>query len=251
MDLGSVVGFLLAWVFVAIGVFLGGGTLGTFVDVPSIVVTIGGAVATVMVMFPLRTLMRIPLVCKAVFVNTPTDIQSLIKLLVSLSETARRDGLLALENRIEEIDDDFLVLGMQMIIDGTQPQLVETVLRSQMEALNSRHRDGKAFFDQLGKMAPAFGMIGTLLGLIMMLGALNDPDALGPGMAVAMITTLYGSLIANVLCIPFAEKLSYYNRQELHTMEIALRGMLSIRDGDSPRAMEQKLSAFIATNKAA
>jgi chemotaxis protein MotA len=124
------------------------------------------------------------------------------------------------------------------------PELIESVMRTEMETAYNRNKQGKALLDQLGKMGPAFGMIGTLLGLILMLGNLSDPNALGPGMAVAMITTLYGAVMANVMCIPFSEKLAYISQQEMLAMEITIRGVLSLRDGDSPRGVEQKLGAF-------
>jgi chemotaxis protein MotA len=244
MDLASTIGFLLAVAFMAVAVVMGGGSMGTFIDVPSIIVTIGGALATVTMMFPLRSMLRLPKVAMRVFLNKVPDQKQLIDMLVSLAETARRDGLLSLERRLPEINNSFVVRGLQMAIDGTDASVVEAVLRTEMEAVNESNKDGKVLFDQIGKMGPAFGMIGTLLGLILMLGNLSDPDALGPGMAVAMITTLYGAVMANVVCIPASEKLNYLNRQQLMAMEIAVRGILCIRDGDSPRVLEQKLGAF-------
>jgi chemotaxis protein MotA len=181
MDLASTIGFLLAVAFMAVSVVMGGGSMGAFVDVPSIVVTIGGSLATVMIMFPLRSMFALPKVAMKVFLNKVPDQKQLIELLVSLAETARRDGLLSLERRLPEIDNPFVVRGLQMAIDGTDASVVEAVLRTEMEAVNDRNKDGKALFDQIGKMGPAFGMIGTLLGLILMLGNLSDPDALGPG----------------------------------------------------------------------
>jgi chemotaxis protein MotA len=244
MDLASVVGFLLAVVFMAVAVMLGGGSAGAFVDLPSIVVTIGGSLATVMIMFPLKTLLRLPKVCLSVFLYKPPDIPALVNQLVVLTEAARREGLLALERRFEELDNELLTMGLQMAVDGSPPELIESVLRAEMEIRSSAAKEGKAILDQIAKMGPAFGMIGTLLGLILMLGNLSDPDALGPGMAVAMITTLYGAVLANVICIPFAEKLSHNARQEWLAMELVLRGVLAIRDGDSPRSVEQKLGIY-------
>jgi chemotaxis protein MotA len=195
-------------------------------------------------MFPMKTFLTFPKVVKQVFLYKVPKTQELIELLVSLTESARRDGLLSLERRLSELNDPFLVLGLQMAVDGTPPELIESVLRTEMETTYNRNKQGKSLIDQMGKMGPAFGMIGTLLGLIMMLGNLSDPDALGPGMAVAMITTLYGAVLANVVCIPFSEKLAYVSQQEMLAMEVTIRGVLSIRDGDSPRSVEQKLSAF-------
>ena len=145
---------------------------------------------------------------------------------------------------LADLDNDLLTLGLQMAVDGSPPELIDSVMRTEMEMRYNSSKEGKALFDQIGKMGPAFGMIGTLLGLILMLGNLSNPDALGPGMAVAMITTLYGAVLANVVCIPFAEKLNHNARQELLAMELVHRGVLAIRDGDSPRAVQQKLNAY-------
>lgn len=246
MDLASLLGFLLACAFMLVSVLMGGGSLTAFYDQASIIVTVGGSLATVMICFPLRNLFQVPLVIKKVFFNQIEPVHEVVGQILSLAETARRDGLLALENRTPDVTLPFLVLGIQMTADGTRPEVLESILRTEMEAVNSRHKEGKAIFDQWGKMAPAFGMIGTLLGLILMLGNLSDPDALGPGMAVALITTLYGALISNVLCLPFAEKLNYANRQELQNMEIIVRGVLSIQAGDNPRLIQQSLETFIA-----
>jgi chemotaxis protein MotA len=162
-----------------------------------------------------------------------------------IAEIARQDGLLALEQKAIAAESPFISLALQLTADGSSPEVIESVLRGEMEALHARHKEGKAFFDQWGKLAPAFGMIGTLLGLIMMLGNLNDPDSLGPGMAVALITTLYGSLLSNCLCLPIAEKLAHLNREELRMMELIVRGVLAIQAGDGPRLVLQKLESFV------
>ncbi|MGE0610032.1 MAG: motility protein A [Pirellulales bacterium] len=244
MDIASILGLLLAMIFMAVSVVMGGGSAGAFLDPASIIVTIGGCFATVMAMFPLKMMFQLPKAFIKVIKNKPPNTDELVKQLIGLSEMARREGLVALDRKLGEIQDTFLVLGLQMAVDGTQPEVISSVLQTEMEALNGRNKDFKGLFDQFGKMGPAFGMIGTLMGLIMMLGNLSDPDALGPGMAVAMITTLYGAVIANVICIPCSEKLNYVNRMELQAMDIVMRGVLSIRDGESPRALEQKLGAF-------
>jgi chemotaxis protein MotA len=132
-----------------------------------------------------------------------------------------------------------------MAVDGTRPEVIEDIMRTEMDAVATRHRNGKAVIDQLGRFAPAFGMIGTLMGLIIMLGNMDDPSAIGPGMAVALITTLYGAIMANLVFLPLAEKLGEINKHELLTMEIVVRGIMAIQAGDNPRVIEQKLSTFI------
>jgi chemotaxis protein MotA len=249
MDIASAVGFILAVCFMAVGVVMGGGSAGAFIDVPSLIVAVGGSVAAVTVCFPLRAILKLPKAAVSVFLNAPADIKGLVDLLVRLAETARREGLLTLENSLSDIDNPFIVLGLQMTVDGTQPEVIENILRTEMEEHYQRQREAKAVFEQWGKLGPAFGMIGTLVGLILMLRKLDDPSQLGPGMALAMITTLYGALLANVLCIPFAEKLNYLLRQEMQVMEITIRGVLSIQAGESPRVLQQKLSVYLPRNK--
>ena len=246
MDIATVVGFLGAMALLVITVAIApGASFGAFIDYPSIMVVISGASAAVLMCFPLKDVLAAARVAKNVFFNKQADIAELIESIVSLAETARRDGLLALEGRIEEVDNSFVILGIQMAVDGTRPEVIEDIMRTEMDAVGARHSNGKKVFDQGGRFAPAFGMIGTLMGLIIMLGQLDDPDALGPGMAVALITTLYGAIVSNVMMLPFAEKLGYINQQELLVMEIVVRGIMGIQSGENPRVIEQKLTTFI------
>lgn len=247
MDLASVIGLLMGSSFLLLAILTApGGSLSAFIDPTGALVTVGGAIAGTMICFPLKSSLGVFPIIKKVFLNKPEDVTELISLIVSLAETARREGLLALEAKITDIDNTFIVLGIQMAVDGTQPEMIEDIMRNEMTAVTGRHKDGKTLFDQMGKTAPAFGMIGTLLGLILMLGNMDDPDALGPGMAVAMITTLYGAVMANLFAIPFAEKLGYLHKEELLVMEITVRGIMAIQSGDNPRVIEQKLNTFLS-----
>jgi chemotaxis protein MotA len=245
MDLGSVIGVVVACGLIVISIVLAGASFGAFVDYPSMMVVIGGSIAAAMISFPLRTFLGVGKVTKNVFLNRVSNIPELIDTIVSLAETARRDGLLALESRLDEIDNDFIVLGIQMAVDGTRPEVIEDIMRTEVDAVATRHRDGKSVLDQMGRFAPAFGMIGTLMGLIIMLGNMQDPSSIGAGMAVALITTLYGAIFSNLVCLPIADKLSFINRQELLAREIILRGIMAIQSGDNPRVIEQKLNTFI------
>ncbi len=244
MDIATLVGVISALGLVVTAILLGGGSFNAFVDIPSFLVVIGGAIAAVMVAFPLKNFLSVFGVSKKVFLNKVENIPALIETIVSLAETARRDGLLALESKIEDVENSFIVLGIQMAVDGTRPEVIEDVMRTELDAVATRHRDGKSIFDQLGRFAPAFGMIGTLMGLIIMLGDM-DPETIGKGMAVALITTLYGAIVSNVIFLPFAEKLGFLNKQELLAMEIIVRGIMGIQSGDNPRVIEQKLNTFI------
>ncbi|MEX0936798.1 MAG: motility protein A [Pirellulales bacterium] len=245
MDLGSVIGVVVACGLIVVSIVLAGASFGAFVDYPSMMVVIGGSIAAAMISFPLRTFLGVGKVTKIVFLNRVSNIPELIDTIVSLAETARRDGLLALESRLDEINNDFIVLGIQMAVDGTRPEVIEDIMRTEVDAVATRHRDGKSVLDQMGRFAPAFGMIGTLMGLIIMLGNMSDPSSIGQGMAVALITTLYGAISSNVFFLPFAEKLGFLNKQELLAMEIIIRGIMGIQSGDNPRVIAQKLNTFL------
>ena len=244
MDIASLIGLISALSLIVTAIMLGGGSFAAFYDIPSFLVVVGGAIAAVMVAFPLKNFLGVFSVSKNIFLNKVESVPALIETIVSLAETARRDGLLALESRIDEVENPFIVLGIQMAVDGTRPEVIEDVMRTELDAVATRHRDGKSIFDQLGRFAPAFGMIGTLMGLIIMLGDM-DPETIGKGMAVALITTLYGAIVSNVIFLPFAEKLGFLNKQELLAMEIIVRGIMGIQSGDNPRVIEQKLNTFI------
>lgn len=245
MDIATVVGLIVALAAIVYSVVAGGGSFGAFVDYPSMACVGGGAFAAVLLCAPLKNVLGVGKVLKVVFLNTPPDFAGLIETIVGLAETARRDGLLALETKLSEIKNPFIVLGIQMAVDGTRPEVIEDVMRSEIDSIAIRHRDGKYIIDQAGRFAPAFGMIGTLLGLVIMLGNMDDPAAIGPGMAVALLTTLYGALISNVFTIPFAEKLNFLNKQELLSYDIVVKGIMGIQSGDNPRVIEQKLNTYL------
>lgn len=249
MDIASVVGLLLAIGLIIGSILLGSAPFTAFIDIPSMMVVIGGAIAAALISFPLASMLKAPKITLKVLLNKSEDRLELIKQIVSLAETARRDGLLALEPKIADIQHPLVRNGIQMAVDGTTPEIVEEVLRTEVEAMVTRHREGKGIMDQLGRFAPAYGMIGTLMGLIMMLQDMSDPSGIGAGMAVALITTLYGAIVANVFFSPFAEKLGLMSRQELVGMEIAIRGVMAIQSGESPRAIDQKLQTFLPADR--
>lgn len=245
MDIATIVGFVMGVALIVGSIWWGGASPKIFIDVPSILVVFGGAVSAVLLCFPLKSTLTMPLVgLKAIRNKVPRN-DEILKQIVSLAETARRDGLLALEARLETIPHPFLKTGIQMAVDGSSPDVVEGVLRSEIEATAGRHKAGRAVMDQVGRFAPAYGMIGTLLGLVMMLADMSDPSKIGAGMAVALLTTLYGAIASNMIFIPLAEKLSYYSKHELHSLEMILRGILAIQQGENPRVIEQKLATFI------
>ena len=218
MDIASILGLIGAIGLILVSIMLGSAPFSAFIDIPSFLVVVGGAFAAALICFPLGSILKSPIIGLKVILNKSANRLALIKQIVELAETARRDGLLALESKVAEIDDPLVKTGIQMAVDGSTPEIVEEVLRTEVEAMVTRHREGKAIMDQLGRFAPAYGMIGTLMGLIMMLQDMSDPSGIGAGMAVALITTLYGAIVANVFFSPFAEKLGLMSRNELVTM---------------------------------
>ncbi len=245
MDIASVIGVIVALALIAGSIIIGGGSFGAFFDAPSVMVVFGGAIAAALICFPLPNFLSIFSVVMKVFFWRVESINDVIKTIVGLAEVARRDGLLALESKLSEVDNPFIALGVQMAVDGTRPEVMEDILRTELDAVATRHRDGKALFDCMGRFAPAFGMIGTLMGLVIMLGDMSDPSKIGAGMAVALLTTMYGAIASNVVFLPFAEKLGFTNRQELLMMEIVIRGIMAVQSGENPRVIEQKLNTFV------
>ena len=245
MDLATIIGLIVGSALILLSILTAeGANLAGFFSLSSVLVVVGGALAAVLICFPLKTVLSAFGVLKILFFNQQADYAKLAAQIVSLAETARRDGMLALEGRLEEINHPFLILGIQLSVDGTRPEVTEGVLRTEMDAISQRHKNGKSLFDQMGRFAPAFGMIGTLMGLIIMLGDMN-PETIGTGMAVALLTTLYGAIVSNLFCLPFAEKLGFLHKHEEQAMEIIVRGIIAIQSGENPRVIEQKLNTFV------
>lgn len=245
MDIASILGLAIALIMMACAIVFSGGTFASFWDSAAIMTVIGGTLGAVLLCFSLRNVLNLPRVMLKVFFNKPVNQTQLVRQLVTLSEIARREGLLALESRLGEVEHPFIRLGIQMAVDGTRPDVIEDVMKTDMDSVRERHKDGKSVIDQIGRFGPAFGMIGTLLGLIIMLGNMADPSAIGSGMAVALITTLYGAVLSNVMFLPMSEKLAALTRQEMIGRELILRGVLAIQAGENPRVIEQKLSTFL------
>lgn len=246
MDLATVIGMLLGAGLVGYAIFSGAGEqAGAFVDPPSAMIVIGGSIAAVFTSFPLVRVLGAGKVLKNAFFHKEQSSQKLIDDLVAYAEIARRDGILSLESATKEADDPFIVKGIQMAVDGTDPELIEQIMDNELEAIAERHAKGKAVFDGIGKYAPAYGMIGTLVGLVIMLLNMDDPSAIGSGMAVALLTTLYGSIFANMVALPLADKLGQRSEEELMLKTIVIKGVMSIQSGDNPRIVEQKLKTFL------
>ena len=248
MDLASLIGFLMCFGMLAFGIIQAAGLGGVmnYVDIPSAIITFGGAFAAVMTSYSMSDylggLKSFKLIFKAPAVNTP----DLIKKIIDLSNVARKEGLLSLEESASDMDEPFLKKGVLLVVDGTDPDLVRGILETEMECIDSRHKNLSGFWETLGSMGPAWGMIGTLVGLVNMLNNMSDASSIGPSMAVALITTLYGSLLANWICAPTSAKLKADNAVEMMQKQVMIEGLLSIQAGENPRVIEEKLKSFLA-----
>ncbi|TZE83348.1 flagellar motor protein [Calorimonas adulescens] len=245
MDIASFIGIISGVALIIISILLNG-SLTTYIDVPSLMITIGGTIASTLISYPLSKVLDSFKVMKFIFFNKPVNNSEVIKQIVSLANTARREGLLALEDIAENLEDPYLKKGILLVVDGTDPELIRNIMETELDFLEDRHKQSQGVFETFATFAPAFGMIGTLIGLINMLKNLNDPSKVGPGMAVALITTFYGSLMAYLVFLPMARKLSYLTKQETLQKELMLEGILSIQSGENPRIIEEKLKAFLS-----
>jgi len=245
LDLASVFGLVGGIAVILITILLSGDLIG-YVDIPSIICTFGGTIAMTFMAFPIKKLKEGFAALKYVFVYAETDAEYIIKSIIDLANTARKEGLLALEEAAQQLKDDFLQKGILLIVDGTDPELVRNILETELSFIEERHKSNQGVYEFMAAIGPGFGMLGTLIGLINMLANLSDPSTVGPNMAVAIVTTLYGSIIANVFCNPVISKLKIRSSQESLMKEVMLEGMLSIQAGENPRIIEEKLKAFMS-----
>lgn len=245
MDLATAVGLLAALGMVVWSLWAGtNGQVGVYWDTASVILVIGGSFFTVLcTQTPEKFLGIIKVVKRSLFCRRHT-IGNVIETIVRLGEIARREGVLALEHELDRISDPFLANGIRLVVDGTAATEIEQILNAEMEALDQRHTQGKTSLDLVAKYAPAYGMIGTLMGLVAMLSNMDDPKKIGPGMAVAILTTFYGAVIANVFCLPLADKLNYRHEEEMLLRTVMLKGILSLQAGDNPRVTQAKLAVY-------
>ncbi len=250
MDLATLIGIIVSLGLVSFAILTGDGA-STFLNVPSIVIVFGGTVGTVMVCFPMKTVTGVMGVMKKLLFADPEDHGALIVKLEELAKKARKEGLLSLQSAAEEIDDAFYKTGLQLVVDGQEADTIEDILKIEISHIKNRHSVGADLMKAAGTYAPAFGMIGTVIGLIQMLQSMSDPSSIGPAMAVALVTTFYGALLSNVLFLPFATKLEQRSAIEVAQKNLILEGLLSIHAGDNPRILVQKLSAFVPLSQRA
>lgn len=248
MDPASITGLLLGVILIFTAIATGG-SAEIFLNLPSLLITMGGTFAGVLINYSLSDIMGLLSVVRNAFIVKLPKIQDVIEQMVKLAEVARKDGLLALESVELTAKDEFLVKGIQMVVDGYDPDTTRQMMETELTALESRHALGQRILRTMASLAPAFGMIGTLIGLVQMLRNLNSPDNIGPGMAVALLTSLYGSLWANLICNPLAGKLELRSEQEVFGKVLIVEGLLAIQKGDSPRLVKEKLYRFLSPRK--
>jgi len=255
MDFTTLVGLLITLGMIFLGLVAQIGNLEQikyFVDPGSILVVLGGTLGSTVMSMPLKNILQAGSVFRVAFCEKRRDLSGLIRSVVSLSETARRDGILALEPLIPQVNDPFLARGLQMAVDGNDPEAISGTMRNELEQMHSRHQSGKALLEFVARYAPAYGMLGTLMGLILMLTpsgrqAASSGDQVVPlgGMALALVTTFYGVLLANAVALPLVDKLAEKDQEETVYMETIIAGIRSIQFGDNPKVVEQKLAIFL------
>ena len=248
MDIASILGLVICFGMVILGIATSGGlsAAGSYIDIPSVAITFGGAFAAILTSNTLQDFVSGLKSFSLIFKLPTTNTSEMIKRIIDLSNVARKEGLLSLEEAAADLDDEFLKKGILLIVDGTDPELVRAIMETELISVEGRHKSKIGFWESVASMGPAWGMIGTLVGLVNMLQNMSDPDSIGPSMATALITTLYGSLLANWICIPVASKLKANNEQEIIEKEIMIEGLLSIQAGENPRVIEEKLKSFLA-----
>ncbi|MGC8901852.1 MAG: motility protein A [Fervidobacterium sp.] len=251
MDITVVLGIVIGFGMMVYGIISGSGDFATFINIPSVVITVGGAISSAITANKKSVVFGIVKVIMGAIKEPKIDYVGTLRTLVSFSEKARREGLLSLESSIEEIQDPYFKKAVQLVVDGTEPEVLRTMMEIEIDMATSEMMDQKGFFDSLGTFGPAFGMIGTLVGLIQMLKSLNNPETLGPSMAVALITTLYGSILANIVGIPVAEKITRRAADLEVYKRMILEGILSIQAGENPRVLEEKLKSYLPSQERA
>jgi len=248
MDIATIAGVISAFGLVVLAIFMGGG-LNIFVNVPALMIVVGGTLGVTMICYPLKDVLGVFKVVQKTIFSKTISVKELIERFVNFANKTRREGILALETEIKDVQDEFLKKGVQMSIDGLEPQEIRDILDTELDFLKTRHQLGAEIFTSMGTFAPAMGMIGTLIGLVQMLQSMEDPSTIGPAMAVALLTTFYGSLMANIMCMPVAGKLRTRSKEETLTKEMTIQGIIGLSNGDNPRVLEQKLLAFIPPNQ--
>jgi chemotaxis protein MotA len=245
-DILTSVGIAVGVVLIVWGMTAGGANLKIFFDPPSIAITVGGSFASLLIAYPISAMKRVMKVVVESFRESTMSSTEIIDSFTNLSKKARREGLLSLEDEMAQLTNEFLKKGLQMVVDGLEPETIKEIMELEIGEMERRHTDGANMLKAWAAYAPAFGMIGTLIGLIQMLANLSDASALASGMGKALITTFYGALLANLILIPMAQNLNYKSGIEVNNREMMLEGILAIQSGVNPRIVEEKLTSYLS-----
>lgn len=245
LDLMTILGILLGLGLVGGGI-AAQSEITAFWDTSGLMITVGGSFGALLVNFQFSQIRTVFQLTREAFFEKQQSVVQMDSLFVRLAQKARREGLLSLEDELEKLDDDFLRKGLQMVIDGFEPEFIRDILETEINSLEQRHQLGQSLFRTWGLLSPAFGMIGTLIGLVQMLTCLDDPSGIGPGMAVALLTTFYGVLMANLLFNPIAGKLAIRSEAEVARKEAIIEALLALQEGMNPRLLQEKMKAFLS-----
>lgn len=248
MDIATILGLILGGGVILAPIAMSG-MLVAFIDVPSMIVVVAGMLCAVMIHFSLPQFLGMFSVIKKLFLVKVSSPQEIVQQMVNFAAVSRRDGALALEEQIRKVDNKFIVKGLQMLVDGQEEDSVRDMMSLEIQYIQERHIQGRKIMDFMGASAPAFGMIGTLIGLVQMLQNLSDPAGIGKGMAIALLTTFYGAVLANLVFIPFAGKLGIYSKAEVLAMEMTVEGICAISRGENPTVVREKMQSFMSPAK--
>ncbi|RMF82972.1 MAG: motility protein A [Nitrospirae bacterium] len=245
MDLATLLGTCSAFGLVAVAILLGVG-FRAFLDLPSLLIVVGGTLGVAFMNYPFRQLFAAARAAAKVVLDRRPDPVAMLRNLVEIAQRARRDGLFAVGEELDKVKEPFLRKALEMVVDGVDQASIEAILEEELELLAERHANAAEVFTSLAAYAPAMGLIGTLIGLVGMLQNMSDPSSIGPAMAVALLTTFYGAILANMVFQPAAGKLRLRSQEEVRYKELILRGVIAVANGENPRVLEQKLHVFLA-----
>ncbi len=247
MDLATLLGLITAFSLVVISIMMGGPFI-LFVNIPSLVIVAGGTIGATFISYPMKDVFGVIKIIKNAFFAKTQSTTQVIGDLVQYASKVRKDGILSLQETIKVIENPFITKGLQLVIDGLDPNAIKDIMDIEVEFIESRHKQGAEMCSMMGTTAPAMGLIGTLIGLVQMLQNMEDPSSIGPAMAVALLTTFYGAVFANIVFNPLASKLQIRSKEEVLTKELIKEGIICIAQGDNPRIIEQKLHSYISPN---
>ncbi|TCW60306.1 motility protein A [Treponema sp. J25] len=245
MDLATIIGLVGAFAMLVMAIFTSGGTIMTYVDIPSVFMTIVGSYFALFTSYSMSDVLGVFKIIGLTMRVPKFGEQAIITKLMSFAEKARREGILALEEELEDLDDEFMKKGLRLVVDGSDVEIIRTLMENELNAMQARHAYRIGIIDAWSKLAPGMGMLGTVTGLIAMMKNLEDKSQIGPNMAVALVTTFYGAIMANMVLIPIMTKLKSHDAAETQVKEMIIEGVLSIQAGDNPRILALKLLSYL------